>query len=290
MIGHEHVGVACLVKDPRQGMHVDIVFIRPYLHEVVQPASDVSEVDVEDLLVLGKVLHDFGQLLARIIQAFGSYAAACDVPGTEEYVVSRRWEGNISPFHPSKEPEHDLRTITHERLMNFPTLSLITAKTGWISGTSMEKQASSRQVARIIQSPGLLTPLIRATFGICIFEVQTNGLVVDEGLDAIHRRDTWIHTGNQTCIYASTLMPTFVIQAHPWLTTLGGRSLGEALYDRTTVSRSTFEFLNIDTGEDFGFKQPTWARRYAFVVPEGPLTVMEIFSPSFLLALAKVET
>ena len=58
VVGHQHVGIAGAVKDPRQLVHIDIALVGPDLDEVAQAPLDIAEVDVEDLLAIGEVFDD----------------------------------------------------------------------------------------------------------------------------------------------------------------------------------------------------------------------------------------
>ena len=56
--------------------YVDVALVGPDFLEVVQPALDVPEVDVEELLALAEVLHDLVKLDAWIGEALRRRAAA----------------------------------------------------------------------------------------------------------------------------------------------------------------------------------------------------------------------
>ena len=168
--------------------------------------------------------------------------------------------------------------------MHLPPISLITSSTAWIPMSELRRWSLPELSDRALRSRGLLTPTIHAAFGECQLKVLGNGLVANGALGVIHRRDVEIRAGERICLRASALMPPAVIEAYPWMARLGEDPLGEALRDRASASRSVFEFLQVNTDHSVHFDETgaTWARRYQFVLPEGAVMVMEVFSPSFL--------
>ena len=58
VIGHDHVLVTNVLVDLQRPNHIDISFIGEYLYELTQPAFDIPEMYVEDLLALAEVAHD----------------------------------------------------------------------------------------------------------------------------------------------------------------------------------------------------------------------------------------
>ena len=69
VIGHDHVRIAHVGQGLGQPVHVHIPLVGPHLLEAVQPPSDVSEVDIEDLLPLTEVPDDVVELGPRVLQA-----------------------------------------------------------------------------------------------------------------------------------------------------------------------------------------------------------------------------
>ena len=53
VIGHQHVGIARAMKALGEGEHVHVAFIGPHFDVVIEAATDVAKVDVEDLLAPG---------------------------------------------------------------------------------------------------------------------------------------------------------------------------------------------------------------------------------------------
>ena len=58
MVGHQHVRIICLMKNFHDLIHVDVAFVGPGFAKVVQPTTDISEVNVEDLFSFGEVFDD----------------------------------------------------------------------------------------------------------------------------------------------------------------------------------------------------------------------------------------
>ena len=171
--------------------------------------------------------------------------------------------------------------------MILPPTSLINSDKHWLSLSELNRRPIAAPIKRALQFRGLLTAAITEISGNkCQIETLDYSLAVDDAVDDVFRRDVVIHADQGVCVVASTLMPATLVRANPWLGSLGNRPLGETLKQRTCASRGEFEFLFIDLNcslcRNFSSDQSTWARRYPFVLREGALTVMEIFSPEFL--------
>ena len=169
-----------------------------------------------------------------------------------------------------------------------PPTSLINSSDHWLSQGDLNRLPIAAPIKRALQFRGLLTAAITEISG---HQCRIDTLDYTAAGDIL-RRDVVIHAGQGVCVVASTLMPIIVVRAHPWLSSLGNRPLGETLQQRTSARRGPFEFLFIDSEcslfGNFSSGQATWARRYPFLLHEGALTVMEIFSPDFLNTLGAV--
>lgn len=89
-------------------------------------------------------------------------------------------------------------------------------------------------------------------------------------------------------VFACTRMPPETLARHPWLGRLGRKPLGEALADRTDVTRTPFEFAALPASHPMvrdALKNTDitpgkmWSRRSLFLISESPILVYEIFLP-----------
>lgn len=89
-------------------------------------------------------------------------------------------------------------------------------------------------------------------------------------------------------VHACTLVPEQTLAAHPWLSELGNRPLGDALADREDVERTPFEYAWIRSGRpplsaalrQLDIRPPgLWGRRSRFLVAGEPILVYEFFLP-----------
>lgn len=95
-------------------------------------------------------------------------------------------------------------------------------------------------------------------------------------------------SGNaQPWVFAQTLIPVATISAYPWLTRMGGRPLGDALFHREDVTRTPLQFAQLVAGmplfdrvADLGLlagAAALWARRSYFVLGAERLLITEVF-------------
>lgn len=89
-------------------------------------------------------------------------------------------------------------------------------------------------------------------------------------------------------VFASTRVPRRTLAGHPWLARLRHRPLGEALADRSNISRTPFEYAWVDSGNALHAEALAgsdiappglWARRSRFLIERDPILVYEVFLP-----------
>ncbi|HEY6402277.1 MAG TPA: chorismate lyase, partial [Blastocatellia bacterium] len=148
-----------------------------------------------------------------------------------------------------------------------------------------------------LQFNGLLTAALGQAYGMpvsvtCLRQTEWVAERADaRGILGL-RRDVLLKTGDIAVVTASTLMPSSVLDVHPWLANLGDKPLGEALKNHGHFWREPFEFMRIDADLVFRPGQPgqpgqsalpatpfLWARRFRFALESGDLLVTEIFFP-----------
>ena len=162
--------------------------------------------------------------------------------------------------------------------LNLPSKQLILADSEWTPARQLDEYEPDHPIRQALRYPNLLTDLLASTFG----EPVSVDLLALTPVEGGFRRDVALRAGDHLCVVASTLMPASLVAHYPWLGTLGGRPLGETLERFMETPKGPFEYRVMDPadGLELGFssRQPTWGRRFNFPLPEGNLTVMEIFS------------
>jgi hypothetical protein len=95
VVGHHHALVADFLQGPHDRDHVHVAFVGEDFLEVVAAATDVADVDVEDLLPRAEVADDVVDLGRRLLQHLGGRAQAQVQP-----VVRALLDGDEA-LHPS---------------------------------------------------------------------------------------------------------------------------------------------------------------------------------------------
>ena len=102
-----------------------------------------------------------------------------------------------------------------------------------------------------------------------------------------HRRIE-LRAAGRTWVYAETLVPDHTLEAHPWLSELGERGLGDTLSWRLDIERGPFEVANLPASHPLAERalarvsQPPeslWARRAWVAVSGARILVQELFLP-----------
>lgn len=102
-------------------------------------------------------------------------------------------------------------------------------------------------------------------------------------------REVLLLCDGQPWIYASSLYTTSAEQAVPALAGLGERALGELLFEHPQLTRSAFEFAQLNQaqwqqlqniqGLQNNAQIRPWARRSVLAIPEAQVLVTELFLP-----------
>lgn len=176
---------------------------------------------------------------------------------------------------------------------SFVPTELLLSKSRWLSSEDLNGHIISPSIKEALQFDGLLTSALEEVYEkpvsvTCLRQSEwTNG----RGILGL-RRDVLLKAGDALCVVASTLMPSSVLDLHPWLARLGDKPLGEALRNRGHHQRGRFEFMWIDADLIFQPAPPTTqfvlARRSRFTFESGDLLVMEAFLPGVLDLLSAV--
>ncbi|MGH9755753.1 MAG: chorismate--pyruvate lyase family protein [Blastocatellia bacterium] len=168
--------------------------------------------------------------------------------------------------------------------LNFVPTELLLSKSRWLSSENLNEHIISPSIIATLQFNGLLTSALEEVYGkpvsvACLRQAEWVEAQEILGL----RRDVLLKAGNVPCVAASTLMPSGVLDVHPWLAGLGDKPLGEALRNRGHYRRSPFEFMRINADRIFQLAPPmtqfVWARRSRFTFESGALVVTEVFLP-----------
>jgi chorismate-pyruvate lyase len=175
----------------------------------------------------------------------------------------------------------------------FVPTELLLSKSHWMSSEDLTEYPINPSIKAALQFDGLLTSALEEVYGkpvsvACLRQSEW----ADERRILGLRRDVLLKTGDVSRVAASTLMPSSVLDSHPWLAGLGDKPLGEALKNRGHFWRRPFEFTRIDTDLIFQPAPPgaqfVWARRFRFAFESGALLVMEAFFPDVLDRLSTV--
>lgn len=105
-------------------------------------------------------------------------------------------------------------------------------------------------------------------------------------------REVLLLCDGQPWIYASSLYTQSAEQAVPALAGLGERALGELLFEHPQLTRSAFEFAQLNQAQWQGLQQTQqltslvnstqllpWARRSVLAIPQAQVLVTELFLP-----------
>ena len=171
--------------------------------------------------------------------------------------------------------------------LKFVPTELLLSKIHWMSSEDLTEHVINPFIKATLQFNGLLTAALGEAYGA---PVSVTRLRQSEWADAQGslglRRDVLLKAGDVPCVAASTLIPSSVLDAHPWLANLGDKPLGEALKNHGYFWRGPFEFTRIDADLIFQPAPPTtqfvWSRRFRFALESGALLVTEIFFPGVL--------
>ena len=155
----------------------------------------------------------------------------------------------------------------------------------WLSARELSLRMHDAALRSWLTTPGLLTERVRAAVG-----PQFRLRVLEEGLtgdDFVRRIE--LGRAGEPWIYAETSVPATTLAQHPWLATIGERSLGEVLAEfRGPVTRSELEFAWLDGDSPLVARavalaavaaRPLWARRSTIRAGAHPFVVREVFLP-----------
>ncbi len=158
------------------------------------------------------------------------------------------------------------------------------AATLWLPGHALNCYEGNALLRDWLTHPGLLTERVRAVdpahFALNVLRESA------EGTD--HLRDIELTSGGQPWIVARTRVPAPTLAANPWLRNIGARSLGVALGEHTSVTRSDFDYaqlyddrplIALALGRAALPSQALWVRRSTFSVNGAPLELQEAYMP-----------
>jgi chorismate-pyruvate lyase len=175
---------------------------------------------------------------------------------------------------------------------NFVPTELLLSKSLWMSSEDLAENMIEPAVKATLQFNGLLTAALGEAYAMpvsvtCLRQLEWAD---EQGIPGL-RRDVLLKAGDVSVVAASTLMPSSVLDVHPWLANLGDKPLGEALKSHGHFWREPFEFMRIDADLIFQPAPPAttslWARRFRFTFDSGALLVTEMFFPGVLDRLSE---
>jgi chorismate-pyruvate lyase len=159
------------------------------------------------------------------------------------------------------------------------------ADSGWLAAQALKEREADAGLRSWLTTPGLLTERVRAAVG-----EQFRVHVVEEcmsGGDFLRRIE--LGRDDEPWIYAETNVPSATLARHPWLATIGSRSLGEVLATFAgSLRRSEFAFALLDDGAPIVARaralamvsaRVLWVRRSTLCLDDAPFVVQEVFLP-----------
>jgi chorismate lyase len=99
-------------------------------------------------------------------------------------------------------------------------------------------------------------------------------------------REVLLVTQGVPWVYAQSLIPEYTLSGHPWLATLGSRSLGSTLAGIPLLTRGVLEFARLPSAHPLAISAAAstghrdvdlWARRSWFAIDDRRLLVQEVF-------------
>ena len=153
----------------------------------------------------------------------------------------------------------------------------------------VQKHTISSTLRSWLTETSLLTSKLRKNVVDYRFKVLQE--YFDEGKNnssnKIFVREVAMSSNNRPYIFGQTKAPEKTLSEHPWINTLGEKTLGEALKNVGKVVRSDFSYncfnvsnIELESIGIKGIKQPLiWARRSTFNLGDENLSTVELFLP-----------
>ena len=104
-------------------------------------------------------------------------------------------------------------------------------------------------------------------------------------------RESWLKCGNQTLVYARTVIPRKTLKGKSLkLTRLGTKPLGKILFNDNTTYRTNMRYAKIpvhcelhkEATKESDITSELWGRQSLFYIKNKPLLVIEVFLPAIL--------
>jgi chorismate-pyruvate lyase len=154
----------------------------------------------------------------------------------------------------------------------------------WLPGTALNCYESDPAVRDWLLTPGLLTQRIKSAAG-SAFVMHVLGEHLHE---QVFIREIDMCCGMDVWLFAHTRVPRATALNHPWLTTIGDRSLGEALGEHGHVERAAFRYAKLQADVWLVERAlrhakvaptPLWVRHSAFALGSDGFDLYEVFLP-----------
>lgn len=164
-----------------------------------------------------------------------------------------------------------------------PPLSFILDESNWLSFARFSRSGPYRPYCESLSWSGLFTErLASLACGEVTVDLVRQGPIADT--PDMNRRDVRIWLGDSLAAIASTLISQQVIQAEPWLSTLGNKPIGETLEERLGAQRSDVRYATLTEDSalraHFPEEPVLWGRRYRYQFDNGELSITEIIANS----------
>lgn len=166
-----------------------------------------------------------------------------------------------------------------------PLPPAVPATAMWLPATALGCYVGDATLRSWLLTPGLLTQRIREAagsgFSVNLLREGANG--------AEHVREIDMRCDGVVWMFAHTRVPAATLGMHPWLGTIGERTLGEVLADRKDLEREDFRYAQFYPDVWLADRvlqhseiaaQPLWVRHSAFRIDGAPFDLYEVFLPS----------
>lgn len=184
------------------------------------------------------------------------------------------------------------RTMKMNSAVHHPDLAFQRDDGTWQSWSQFSASKALPHEAVSLSFAGLFTEYLKAlNLGEVRVELIRQGPLGELASAEFHQRDVAIYVGEQRAAVASTLIPISVLGQHDWLSSLGGKAIGEALETRLSARRCDVEYREVRDSElvgNFGCAGPAWGRRYRYVFVGGQVSITEVIAHSIVASIAEL--
>ncbi len=165
----------------------------------------------------------------------------------------------------------------------YPLLEDLANSESWLN-----VDQSSTPFAEVFNHAGLLTDQLKLLADNEVVVQCVSQKFNDD--NTAQRRDVALLVDGTARVLASTIIPDKILQHYPSLLTLGNQPIGEHLEDNYGAKRAAPKFRTVLANDrlnlNFDEKGTCYLRKYSYVLDQGKINIVELFSPKILNELA----